>query len=459
MTDRTADVVICGAGIAGIATAYALTVRYGVSDVLLVDELPPLSLTSSRSSECYRNWWPGPDAAMVRLMNNSIDLIEDLAHQSGNTFQLNRRGYLFTTANPEVAQALDTEATTMQGFGAGQLRKHAGTNTGVEYTPASPDGFEDQPEGADLILDQDAISKHFPYLAPETCAVLHVRRAGWLSAQQMGMYMLRRSREAGLRFVDARVVGVNLADRRLVGVRLDKGASLSTIAAGQLVIAAGPFCRRVASFLDVDLPLVNERHLSMSFKDTEGILPRSAPLLIWCDEQRLPWTREEQAELDNDEDRWRLGPLPPGVHARPEGSTESQTVLALWPYATPVTDPVYPVQTEPDYPEMVMRGLQTMIPDFKAYFRRLPTPTMDGGYYTKTPENRPLLGPLPVEGAWIIGGLSGFGVMASAGSGDILAASIVGARVPEFAARFHPSRYEDPDYLKLMDAWENPLEL
>jgi glycine/D-amino acid oxidase-like deaminating enzyme len=100
-----------------------------------------------------------------------------------------------------------------------------------------------------------------------------------------------------------------------------------------------------------------------------------------------------------------------------------------------------------------------MIPDFEAYLRRIPAPTMDGGYYTKTPENRPLLGLLPVEGAWIIGGLSGFGVMASAGSGDVLAASIVGASVPEFAARFKPSRYNDQNYLMLMDDWESPLEL
>jgi hypothetical protein len=60
----------------------------------LVDDRPPLSLTSDKSTECYRNWWPDRDA-MVALMNRSIDLPEELALASGNAFQLNRRG-IFT---------------------------------------------------------------------------------------------------------------------------------------------------------------------------------------------------------------------------------------------------------------------------------------------------------------------------------------------------------------------------
>ena len=63
MTTSTAEVVICGAGIAGIAAAYHLAVKQGVRNVVLVDERPPMSLTSDKSTEAYRNWWPGPDDA------------------------------------------------------------------------------------------------------------------------------------------------------------------------------------------------------------------------------------------------------------------------------------------------------------------------------------------------------------------------------------------------------------
>lgn len=100
MNLSTADVVICGAGIAGIATAYHLAVNQGIREVVIVDERPPLSLTSDKSTECYRNWWPGPGNAMVSLMNRSIDILEELARESGNSFALNRRGYLYATADP-----------------------------------------------------------------------------------------------------------------------------------------------------------------------------------------------------------------------------------------------------------------------------------------------------------------------------------------------------------------------
>ena len=60
MARSRAEVVICGAGIAGVAAAYHLAVRRGVKQVLLVDEREPLTLTSDKGTQAYRNWWPGP---------------------------------------------------------------------------------------------------------------------------------------------------------------------------------------------------------------------------------------------------------------------------------------------------------------------------------------------------------------------------------------------------------------
>ena len=80
MTPKSADVIICGAGICGISAAYHLAIKQGVERVILVDERDPMSFTSDKSTECYRNWWPGPGDTMVRFMNHSIDLLEELAH-------------------------------------------------------------------------------------------------------------------------------------------------------------------------------------------------------------------------------------------------------------------------------------------------------------------------------------------------------------------------------------------
>lgn len=119
MTESTADVLICGAGIAGIAAAYQLSVRHGIKNVLLVDERAPFSLTSDKSTECYRNWWPGPGNAMVALMNRSIDIIEDLARESSNRFNLNRRGYLFVTADPPALQPSNASRKKRQRWAPG----------------------------------------------------------------------------------------------------------------------------------------------------------------------------------------------------------------------------------------------------------------------------------------------------------------------------------------------------
>ena len=48
MIAKTAEVVVCGAGIAGVAAAYHLAVRRGITGVVLVDERPPLTLTSDK---------------------------------------------------------------------------------------------------------------------------------------------------------------------------------------------------------------------------------------------------------------------------------------------------------------------------------------------------------------------------------------------------------------------------
>src|SRR5436853_517014 len=88
MPAASSRIVICGAGIAGVAAAYHLAVEHGHANVTIVEADHPLSLTSDKSTEAYRNWWPGPDAAITAYMNRSIDLLEGIAHRSGNRINM-----------------------------------------------------------------------------------------------------------------------------------------------------------------------------------------------------------------------------------------------------------------------------------------------------------------------------------------------------------------------------------
>ena len=134
-------------------------------------------------------------------------------------------------------------------------------------------------------------------------------------------------------------------------------------------------------------------------------------------------------------------------------------MLLYWPYDCEPEEPALPIDWEPSYPEVVLRGMSVMVPGLAQYFERMPGLYLDGGYYTKTEENRPLIGPLPVPGMYTAGAFSGFGIMASLGAGELLAQHICGAPLPAYAGRLTLARYEDPQYRALLEDWPDKGQL
>ncbi len=435
---RQAQIIICGAGILGVSAAYALA-KAGLKDILIIDERPPLTLTSAHSTECYRNWWPDP--ALVSLMNHSIDLMEQLADESGNVFRMNRRGYLYVTADETKIPAWLERSASISNLGAGPLRIHRSRDDAYQLSPG--DGFHDQPAGADLLLGNELIRSFYPYLSDQAVAALHVRRAGWLSAQQLGMFLLERARQMGVHFELAPIASIEVTQNRIQGVGLKNGVHIDCPI---FVNAAGPYLKSVGDLLGVDLPVFSELHMKVAFKDSLGVVERSAPLLIWDDPQILAWGDEEREELRADPGTsWLAGPLPAGAHFRPEGSGESQTILLLWEYRSRIVAPVFPPPMDEQFPEITLRGVSALVPGLRKYFQKMPKPELDGGYYTKTQENLPLVGPLPVQGAYLIGAVSGYGIMSALGLGELLAGYIAGAELPDYATDFSFVRYHDPN--------------
>lgn len=447
MANSSAKIVICGAGIAGVAAAYQLAVVHGAENVTLVEPGNPLSLTSDKSTEAYRNWWPGPDRAMTAFMDRSIDLIEGIAGATDNRINLNRRGYVFATADKDQIPFLQTMAQTAATRGAGAARFHD-TASSV-YTPSPERGFDLAVTGADVITDTSLIRRHFPYLAPETIALAHARRAGWLSAQQLGAAMLEAARERGVKLVRGKVVGIVVGDR-VRAVEIEREGGRESLEATHVVLAAGPMQKEVAQLIGVDLPIYAERHHKVSFADTR--VPREAPMMIWLDAQHLPWSDEERAALADDEEaRWLLAPFPGGVHGRPDGA--HATIVLFNHHGEPV-EPVFPLpEPPPHYAEIALRAMSTMVPALRTYAGKPSRPYIDGGYYMRTRENRPLIGPVPVEGAYVSCAFSGFGVMASCASGELVARHITGGALPDYAPAFALSRYQNAEYGALLETW------
>ena len=183
-------------------------------------------------------------------------------------------------------------------------------------------------------------------------------------------------------------------------------------------------------------------------------------MLIWNDPQQLPWSEEERELLAADPTLAPLtGSLAAGAHCRPDGPSDGAIVLGLWEYRTDVRTPEFPIPEDPMYPELVMRGLSTMVPAVRDYLDRLPQPHVDGGYYTKTSENRPLIGPVGPGGFFVVGALSGYGVMAAPAAGELVARQVLGLELPEYAAFLAPDRYTDPAYRQLLVRMEDQGQL
>ena len=440
-----AEVVVCGAGIGGVAAAWELAVARGVRDVVLVDPLPPLTLTSDKSTECYRNWWPS--AAMVALMNRSVERLDAWAEASGDRFALNRNGYLYVTADPARAAELRREGETASANGAGPLRVHRGEAADPDYREPRWDRRDPEADGADFFAAPALVRARWPFLAADVVAALHARRCGWLSAQQLGMWLLEQARAAGVRLLEGRVVGVETDAAGVAAVAVERGGAVERIATRALVDAAGPHAAAVARLAGVELPLACELHGKVYFEDTLGVVPRELPLVIGVDPLRLPWSAEERAALAADSElAWLTEPMPGGVHFRPEGGRDSRMLLLLWTYHTERVEPTWPPRFDAYYPEVVARGVARWVPGFAEYLPLARRPFVDGGYYTKTPENRFLIGPTPVAGLHLMCGLSGYGIMGAPAAAELLGAHVTGAALPGYAAQLQLARYEDPAY-------------
>src|SRR5262249_32337829 len=257
--------------------------------------------------------------------------------------------------------------------------------------------------------------------------------------------------------INDRVTGVEAPGGQVQAGRLEGGQSISC---GAVVEGPGPMAPPRAPLLGVGAPPFAQRPPKPGLPHPPGVGPRHAAGLSWADPQRLDWTDEERVVLAEDPaTRPFVDEMPAGAHLRPEGVGGSDIVLMLWAFDAHPVPIVFPPEFDEMFPEVVLRGLCRIVPGLARYVGHAPRPSIDGGYYVKTRENRLLAGPLPVAGAFVIAGLSGYGLMAACAAADLLADHITGARLPPYAAAFSPERYNQPEYLKQLENWDDNGQL
>jgi len=444
MQSHDVDIAVIGAGIAGISAAYYLATEHKRTRLLILDMGQPMTLTSAASGENYRNWWPHP--TMTALTDHSIGLMEDIARRTGNRLNMTRRGYALATRRSRPEDLIRQLDASYGMAPEGTIRIHE-RNGAATYQPAISADWEQAPSGVDVLLDHDMIRRHFPTFDPEIVTVLHVRRAGDISGQQLGQFMLEEIRAAGGRFRQARVVAIARGDR--LNIEIEADGVREIVRADMIVNAAGPFAGDIAALHGEQLPIINVIQQKIAFPDHLGAISRQMPFAIDLDGQSLAWTPEEREALSADPSLARyLQPMPGNIHCRPDGGERGTWIKLGWAYNSAPSAPTLEPTLDPHFPEIVIRGASRLHPRLAPYIAAMPRDRIHyGGQYPMTAENWPLIGPAKTPGVFLVAALSGYGTMAACAVGDMCARWISGAAPSALARQLSLARYEDADLM------------
>lgn len=375
-----------------------------------------MSYTSAQSGDNYRNWWPHP--VMTAFTDDSIDELDRLARDTDDIFNMTRGGYVLATRRDDISDIRDA------------------IQPGVDVSYCS---------GRD-------VQRAFPALADDIRNVIHIQRGGDISGQQLGAWMLEQVRNQGGRLLRGSVNAIS--NNRRFALSIEGAGDLKVLSADIVINAAGPFAHRVAAMLGEDLPVQNIFEQKVAFEDRLGTIERDMPFSIDLDAKQLSWTDEERELLATDPDlRWLTQTMPGGTHCRPDGGLRGRWVKLGWAYNDTASEPQEDLANEPhsdpQFPEIVMRGAAALIPALAPYIESPPTRYSHyGGYYTMTAENWPLIGPMKTDGAFMVAALSGFGSMAACAAGKLCAERISGGPLPDYANVLSMNRYADEDLMR-----------
>jgi sarcosine oxidase subunit beta len=112
---EAADIVVVGAGIMGLATAYHLAKDHGQKRVLVLDASYLCGGASGRNGGGVRAQWSSE--ANVRLMQESLQLCKEFAHEHRINTWFRQGGYLFLARDERRASELSKSVELQQRLG------------------------------------------------------------------------------------------------------------------------------------------------------------------------------------------------------------------------------------------------------------------------------------------------------------------------------------------------------
>ena len=370
------DVAIIGAGVHGASAAFHLAGRG--TRTLVIEKDSPAAGPTGRSSGICRAYYT--NHFLARMARDSIAMLEQFGELTGGRDGgFHRTGFLFL--HP-VADEHRARATV------GRLEA-----LGVRLE----------------VLDQAALAAGFPAFDLGGVGVgVWEPGAGYADPSGVTTGLLGSAVDRGVDLMlGQRVVGIRTM-RSGVEIVVANG---DTVACDRALIAAGPWTRRLARMVNVDLPLTVERHV--------------VALMGWGSIARLPFGHADLASeyycKPEGEQRFCLGWLHPASHADPDDDRDAiapEEMLALAEVAA---------HRVPMLADAEIRGGWT-------------------GLYDVSPDWQPVIGKI-AERIFVDAGTSGHGFKLAPALGAHVADLVTGASVDPALEQFHPRRFDSRSLL------------
>ncbi len=391
----TADVVVIGGGVIGCATAF-FAARAGLDVVVLERRAALGTLTTAASTGAFRLQFDNPEEiATVRDGVELFDAFPERTGLDGWSLGVRHGGYLFCSL---------TDATLDRSRRLVERQREWGL-TDVE------------------LLTGDEARARWPWLSDEVLGARYRAGDGWLDVKRLTAGFATAASNpgripgadgrGGATFVTrAGVTEIALDGERVAGVHTTHG----NVAAGTVIVAAGPFTARVAALVGVEVVLRPTRRQKLVIPELPAV-PPDAPMTI----------DEETA-----------------AHWRPA----MRGCVALFTEAdTQASEPHDPVPIEHDWAFGLLdpaseHALARVAPFWRdAWAGGASTMHwyLQAGQYEYTPDRRPYLGAVGPEGLYLNGGYSGHGIMAGAGGSRLVVDLVTGA-ADATANPFRPDR-------------------
>ena len=350
----SAGVVVIGGGVVGAATAF-YAARAGLDPLVVERRAALCTLTTPASTGAFRLQFDNLEE--LEMVRESVELFlnfSDATGQNDYDLAIRQQGYLWLTTDDRRADRQRTLVAQQHGWGQNDIE----------------------------LLGGDEVRSRWPYVKDEIVQARWRAGDGFLDPKALTLGLMAGSGASVCTACE--VTGFRTSNGRLSGVETNRG----TVSCESAVIAAGPFSGAVGGLAGLSLPLTTVARHKVVMPEVPEV-PPGAPMTI-DDDTGAHWRPALRGAYLLHTDP-TTPPSPPAEDVTPDHR-----------FAHALLDPSSPVSV-------------ARVSDFweRVWARGSAHWFMQSGYYTMTPDHRPLLGPSALPGLYINTGYSGHGIMGS----------------------------------------------